>query len=59
MVFILFYAWVRFMVIPISFVLNLGINILEFFGKIARLGLAFVMNGILGVQKTLRIGAFS
>ena len=47
------------MFIPISFALNLGMNILDFFGKTARLGLAFVMNGILGVQKTLRIGAFS
>jgi hypothetical protein len=58
-VFIFLYASVKLMFIPISFALNLGMNILDFFGKTARLGLAFVMNGILGVQKTLRIGAFS
>lgn len=44
---------------PLFFTIGLSSSVLEFFCKILKLGLAFVMNGIQGVQKTLRIGTFA
>lgn len=46
------------MFIPITYMFNLGASLLDLFCKVARLGLTFVMNGIHGVQKALRMGTF-
>jgi len=42
------YILIKIMIIPISFTVY-----------VAKLGLAFVMNGIQGVQKMLKIGTFA
>ena len=55
----LVYLAVKVMISPITFVFNFCIGLFEFCLKIVKLGLTFIMNGIQGVQKTLRIGTFA
>jgi len=59
LIFMALYGWVKLIFVPITFILNFAMSIIGFVAKIAKLGLTFVMNGIHGVQKTLRIGAFA
>lgn len=47
------------MLVPLTYPIYLGYTILEYFCKIVRLGLTFVMTGIQGVQKALKVGAFA
>lgn len=44
---------------PLIFMIGFSSSVFDLFCKILRLGLAFIMNGIQGVQKTLRIGTFA
>lgn len=54
-----FYVLAKILFIPLTYPIYWGYTILEYFCKIVRLGLTFVMTGIQGVQKALKVGAFA
>lgn len=58
-VLMLLYLCCKIMFIPMTYMFNLGVGFVNLVGKTAKLGLTFVMNGIQGVQKALRIGTFA
>lgn len=49
----------KLLISPLIFIIGFSSSVLDLFCKILKLGLAFIMNGIQGVQKTLRIGTFA
>jgi hypothetical protein len=49
----------KLLISPLILIIGFISSVFDLFCKILRLGLAFIMNGIQGVQKTLRIGTFA
>lgn len=57
--FMAFYLLAKLALYPLTYILYSTMSLLDFFCKLARLCLTFVMTGIQGVQKTLKIGTFA